>query len=82
MNELAARSSNAYGGTPTDSHNASDLAHAGRLLNDEFARLAVAGTVANAPNSVAISSGSTLVSLSTGVGQVRASTRYYFSGTP
>jgi hypothetical protein len=81
MNELAQRSSNAYGGTPTDAQNASDLAHANRLLNDEYARLAVAGTVASVAHNVPISSGSTIVSLSTGVGLL-ASTRNWFSGTP
>jgi hypothetical protein len=61
MNELASRFVTYSTGTPSDPQNASDAC---RLLNDEFARLAVAGTVGNAGGGLsAISSGSTLVSL-------------------
>jgi hypothetical protein len=64
MNELAQRFVTFSTGTPSDVQNDSDKAHAMRLLNDEFARLAVAGTVGNAGGGLsAISSGSTLVSL-------------------
>ena len=49
---------------PTDAQNDVDIAHRLRRANDEYSRLAVAGTVA-APGVVAASTGSTVVSLAT-----------------
>jgi len=68
MNELATRFVTFSTGTPSDVQNDNDKAHAMRLLNDEYARLAVAGTVGNAGGGAGgglsvVSSGSTLVQI-------------------
>jgi hypothetical protein len=82
-NDLAARWAALSTKTAADPQAALDVAHSCRLLNDEYARLTVSGTVANAQGvsgNFPISSGSTLVSLSTNA--LLASTRNRFSGTP
>jgi hypothetical protein len=83
-NELAARWAALSTKTAADPQSALDSAHICRALNDEYSRLTRSGTVANAQGvsgNLPISSGSTLVSLSTGL-TLRASTVSWFSGQP
>jgi len=81
MDELSARFVALSTATAVDQQTALDRAHSCRILNDEYARLAVAGTVAlSGGGQSAISSGSTLVQiLPTGH---QPSTRNALAGAP